>query len=158
MCAKNSLQNVNGYSPNQLVFGANISLPSVVTDQPPALEPTTQSEIIRKKLSVIHNARKNFIKSESSEKIRRALNHQVRTFSEEVYIPGEKVYYKRRKVKGWKGPAKVLGKEGNFVLIRHGSAYYQGSKINRPDVPGPADFDVGTAKILTAVPTGTVYR
>ena len=28
----------------------------------------------------------------------------------------------------------------------------QGSKINRPDVPGPADFDVGTAKILTAVP------
>ena len=28
-------------------------------------------------------------------------------------------------MKSWKGPATVLGKEGNFVLIRHGSAFYR---------------------------------
>ena len=39
--------------------------------------------------------------------------------------PGEKVYFKRRKTKGCSGPAKVLGKESNFVLIRHGSAFYR---------------------------------
>ena len=31
VCAKNCLQNVYGYSPNQLVFGSNVSLPSVIT-------------------------------------------------------------------------------------------------------------------------------
>ena len=28
-------------------------------------------------------------------------------------------------VKGWKGPARVLGKEGNFVLIEHFSTFYR---------------------------------
>ena len=28
-------------------------------------------------------------------------------------------------MKGWKGPAKVIGQEGKIVLIRHGTAYYR---------------------------------
>ena len=28
-------------------------------------------------------------------------------------------------MKNWKGPAKVLCKEGNFILIRHGSLFYR---------------------------------
>ena len=50
VCAKNCLQNVHGYSPNQLVFGSNVSLPSVITDLPPALVSTTSSDIIRNNL------------------------------------------------------------------------------------------------------------
>ena len=46
--AKNALQNQGGYSPNQLVFGTNVNLPSVVTDMPPALEPSTSSEIVKR--------------------------------------------------------------------------------------------------------------
>ena len=42
--AKNCLQNVYGCSPNQLVFGSNVSLPSVITNLPPALVLTTSSE------------------------------------------------------------------------------------------------------------------
>ena len=34
--AKNSLQNHNGFCPNQLVFGRNVNMPSVLTDQLPA--------------------------------------------------------------------------------------------------------------------------
>ena len=122
--AKNALQNVNGYSPNQLVFGMNVNLPSILTDKPPALE-ATQSELIQKKLSALHAARQNFVKAESSERIRRALRHQVRTYSEEVYVPGDKVYFKRKDFRGWKGPARVLGIERNFALIREGGRYYR---------------------------------
>ena len=69
VCAKNCLQNVYRYSPNQLVFGSNVSLPSVITDLPPALVSTTSSDIICNNLNAIHKARENFIKTEASEKL-----------------------------------------------------------------------------------------
>ena len=47
--AKNALQNKSGFSPNQLAFGYNINLPTVLTDLPPALESTTSSDIVRRK-------------------------------------------------------------------------------------------------------------
>ena len=87
---KNCLQNVYGYSSNQLVFGSNVSLPSVITNLPPALVSTTSSDKIPDNLNAFHKARKNFIKAESSEKIQRALSHNVRTFNEEIYKPGER--------------------------------------------------------------------
>ena len=125
VCAKNMLQNASGYSPNQLVFGSNVKLPSIESDEPPAVNSMTSSDLVRKNLNAMHKARENFVKSESSDRIRRALKYNVRTYAELDFQPGEKVYYKRRKTKGWKGPAKVLGKETNFVLIRHGSIYYR---------------------------------
>ena len=38
---KNSMHSVHGYSPYQLVFGQNPNPPSVLTDEPPALEGTS---------------------------------------------------------------------------------------------------------------------
>ena len=124
-CAKNSLQSTFGFSPNQLVLGRNVNLPSVESNDLPAQEPTTHSDLVRTNLNALHKSRENYIKAESSDRIKRALKHNIRTYSEVDFLPGEKVYFKRNKVKGWKGPAKVLGKESNFVLIRHGSAYYR---------------------------------
>ena len=71
--AKNALQNHGGYSPNQLVFGTNVNLPSVITDLAPALESFTSSDIVRRNLNVLHDVRKNFIEAESSERIKRDL-------------------------------------------------------------------------------------
>ena len=122
--ATNALQNRNGYAPNQLVFGRNVNLPSLSSDKPPALKSST-TDIVRQHLNAMHSARENFMKVDSSNRIRKALNSQVRTYSEIIYESGEKVYFKRRKAKGWCGPAKVLGKEGNFVLIRQGSHFYR---------------------------------
>ena len=79
--SKNALSNNCGYCPNQLVFGYNVNLPSVLTDDLPALTSTTSSDIIRKKLNAIHAARINFVKAESSERIKRALAHNVRTYA-----------------------------------------------------------------------------
>ena len=100
-------------------------MPTVLSDKLPALEPTTSSDIVRTNLEAIHSARKNYIAAENSERIRRALRHQVRTFSDVKYETGDRVYYKRKNVKGWKGPAVVLGQDGKFVLVRHGGAYYR---------------------------------
>ena len=53
------------------------------------------------------------------------MSHNVRTFNEEIYEPGEKVFYLRKKSNNWKGPAKVLRKDENFILVRHGSLFYR---------------------------------
>ena len=92
--AKNSLQSHGGFSLNQLVFGHNINLPSVLTDDLPALETSTSNDIIRKNMEAMWKARESYIQVESSECIRRALRHNVRTYANERYCNGDKVYYR----------------------------------------------------------------
>ena len=123
--AKNALGSHGGFSSNQLVFGRNTNIPSVLIDHPPALESATSSDLIRINMNAMHSARKRYVEAESSEKIRRALSHKVRSYADVVFVNGEKVYYRRKNFKGWKGPAAVLGQEGQFVLIRHGGAFYR---------------------------------
>ena len=77
---KNALQNHFGHSPNELVFGFNINIPSVLTDQLPALETVITSDIDGTNLSALHAAKKSFIEIESSEKIPRALRSNVRNY------------------------------------------------------------------------------
>jgi hypothetical protein len=43
--AKNALQNHKGFSPNQLMFWHNVNVRTVLTDEMPALEATTSSDI-----------------------------------------------------------------------------------------------------------------
>ena len=76
-------------------------------------------------MNAMHSARKEYMEAESSEKIRRALRHKVRSYADVVFSNKDKVYYRRKNFKGWKGPAVVLGQEGQFVLIRHGSGFYR---------------------------------
>ena len=125
--AKNCLQSHLGYSPNMLVFGKNVNLPMVSNSQLPALESnnTNIQELVRSNLNALHKARENFIKAEASERIKRALRHQTRTFGEVEFSAGEKVLFKRRHEKRWRGPGIVLGKDSNFVLIRHGAQIYR---------------------------------
>ena len=79
---KNSLVNVYGYSPYQIVFGRNPNLLSYLVHKPPALEGQTISKTMRKHLVGLHEARKAFVASESSEKIRCALRKQIRPSGE----------------------------------------------------------------------------
>ena len=69
--AKNCLINVNGFSPYQIVFGKNITLPSIFTDQPSADLP--ENEIVIKQLNTLHVTRQAFITAESSHKLKLAL-------------------------------------------------------------------------------------
>jgi hypothetical protein len=124
LSSKNSLQNHAGFSPNQLVFGRNPNMPSVLTDKLPALE-QSDKDLIRMHLNAAHMSRQAFIQTESDERIRRALRHNVGTYADVRYSNGDKVYYRRKNFKGWKGPAVVLGQDGQSVAIRHGGAYYR---------------------------------
>ena len=119
--AKNSLANVNGYSPNQLVFGRNPNYPCVLYDKIPALESSCSSKVLMDNLNALHSARESFIKAESSEKLRIALRKKTRNCSSKKFVIGDSVYYKKNDTLTWKGPGKVIGKDGSSVLVRHGA-------------------------------------
>ena len=120
--AKNALHNNDGFSPNQLVFGRNPNLPSVLSAKPPALRDITPSKLIAEHLNTLHAARKAFVECESSKKIKTALKHQTRTSTSKTFLNGDKVYYKRDGEKGWRGPAIVIGVDGKQLFIRHGGS------------------------------------
>ena len=61
--AKNCLYNVNGFSPYQLVYGRNPNLPSVLTDNPPALEGTSIRKYVTNHMEAPHVSREAFVKA-----------------------------------------------------------------------------------------------
>ena len=83
--AKNILQNVAAFSTFQLVLGTNPKLTATLSDDLPALSIKPSSQIVQENLNAIHSARAAFVASENSERIRRALLHNVRTSSEVHY-------------------------------------------------------------------------
>ena len=121
--AKNSLYNSHGFTPYQLAIGTNPQLPSLMDDKPPALSGKPATKMIKDNLEALHKAREAFIASEHSERIRRALAHNIRTSGDVKYITGDQVYYKRKDSSEWKGPGNVLGQDGQQILIKHGSYY-----------------------------------
>ena len=99
-------------------------MPSVLVDQPPALY-ESERDSVRKHMNTYHASRKAFTGSERDERIRRALRHNIRTYADTRYSNGDKVWYLRNGFNGWKGPAVVLGQDGQFVAIRHGGEIYR---------------------------------
>ena len=119
--AKNSLQSVHGFSPFQLVLGRNPKLPTALANRPPALASSQPvSEILRQNLNALHAARRAFIESEHSERVKRALSHNIRTSNNQRFLNGDLVYYKRLDNPEWKGPGTVIGQDGQQVLLKHG--------------------------------------
>ena len=86
----------------------------------PTLENKTTSEIVAKNLNALHQARQNYLKSESSSKIKQALQHQIRNYNDRIYNTGDLVSYKRKNNLNRKGPASVIGQDGQQVLVKHG--------------------------------------
>ena len=119
--AKNTLSNNFGYSSNMLVFGKNPSFPSVLSDNIVALTAENVSEIVQENIKALHIARKAYIEAECSEKIKRALTHNIRTSCEDQYENGDKVFFKRDNSKRWYGPAIVIGQDGKQVIVKNGS-------------------------------------
>ncbi len=126
---KNSMCMFNGFSPYQIVYGRNPSLPGDddTMDIPNINVP--QGEVFRKHLNYIHKARKAFVEGMTGEKVRRALSHKVRT-TEHPLFPDDQVFYKKADNGHWFGPAKVVSQQGKVVFLLHGS-YLQRVSRNR---------------------------
>ena len=68
-------------------------------------------------MEATQKARESYIQAESNKRIRRALRHNVRTYADERYCNSDKVYYRRKNFKGWKGPDVVLGQDGVSMFL-----------------------------------------
>ena len=123
VAAKNSLTTVYGFSPNSLVFGREPNIPHSSVNSIAANDPEFYSLTVKENLDALHKAREAFFHQESSERLSRALNRQTRSYSDRLFVTGDDVFYKRDQSSRWQGPAKVLGKDSNQVLIKHGSSY-----------------------------------
>ena len=121
--AKNSMINVHGFTPYQLAFGKNPKLPSSFDNLPPANGPVDHSKLLAENLNALHAAREAFTQLENSERLKRALSHNVRTTNDNKFVSGDIVYYKRENDRHWKGKATVLGQDGKQVLLKHGGYY-----------------------------------
>ena len=119
--AKNSLKNVHDFPPDQLVFGKNSNLTNLCDDTLPPLENKTTCDIVAKNLNAFHQTRQNYIKSESSSKIKQALWHQVWTYNNIIYNTGHLLYYRQKDNLNWKGHASAIGQDGQQVLVKPGS-------------------------------------
>jgi len=118
--SKNTLSNNDGYSANILVFGRNPSFPSVLSDKLPALTAENLACTVEENLCAMRSARKAFVEAESSEKLKRALSHNVRGNTEVKYDTGDKVFFKRNEQKRWLGPAIVIGQDGKQIIVKYG--------------------------------------
>ena len=123
VAAKNSLATVYGFSPNTLVFGRDPNLPHTMHNNIASNDPNFYSQLVKENLNALHKAREAFIHQESSEKLSRALNKQTRTYADKPFLAGDEIFFKRDQSSRWQGPAKVLGKDSNQILIKHGSSY-----------------------------------
>ena len=104
----------------QLILGIDPNLPSISSNKLPAMEDIEVSDILRKHLNTLHAARHTYVKSESDERIRRALRHPVRATKVE-FNQGDKVFYKRDNSNRWRGPGSIIGVDRKVTFIKHGS-------------------------------------
>ena len=63
--------------------------------------------------------------SKPSEKIQRTLKNNVQRSGDTKYLTG--AYFKKINEKQWIGPGKVLGQDGQQVLVKYGSNYAKGN-------------------------------
>ena len=124
--AKNSMSNVYGFSPMQLVMGYNPKIPALDDDHVnlAQLEKKTSSDIVARNLNAMHQARKAFLEAQGSDRLTRALKGRIYQAYERQYFAGDKVFYRTGiKDTTWHGPGVVIGQYKKLVLVKHGGSF-----------------------------------
>ena len=118
LCAKNSLENVHGYSPFQLVFGESPALPAIYCSGPPGLEEAKVSPKIAEHIQAMHTAREAFIHCENDSALKTALRKRCFLKAKQIEA-GDWIYFKNDRK--WEGPVRVTTKDGKLLYaIRAG--------------------------------------
>eukprot|EP00170_Pyropia_yezoensis_P001149 contig_5174_g1153 len=127
--AKNSLAVHNCASPFQLATGSQPRIPSVLSDDMPAMQeghlPT--EEDLARTVAMLSESRAVFARAEASQSVRRALIRRVHGDPGRVFHPGDVVRYWEQSEassrRGMHGPATVVSQACRVVRLRHGGAY-----------------------------------
>ena len=151
--AKNSLINVNGFSPIQLVTGKSPRLPSVMDNCLPAQESVSSVKIYSDRANAIFSARKVFMEAENAKRLNQALKVKVSSPTV-IYKPGDKVNYRKQgKDTPWQGPAEVIGTKnhGKTIFISHGRFVYSTSQPRLIKIPDDNDVanEVSTQQVAS---------
>ena len=78
-------------------------MPEVFYCNPSASEHVTSSHVVSENLRVMHSTRKEFLKCESSEKIKHELRTNITSTHSELVNKGDFMYYKRNDGHEWWG-------------------------------------------------------
>lgn len=96
-----------------------------ILDNEPSVFEISYCDIIYHNIDALHNAKQNYIAVDSCEKIWRVFRHNVCALMQILYIIIViKFYYQTKNFKGWKCPAVILEKDGQFELDYHGGDFY----------------------------------
>ena len=127
--AKNSMNNVWGFSSHQLVFGRNIRLPDILNDPPASWDNNNPGKSFKDIVDAIYATREAFTKKDRCERLKRALKSKIRT-NLTVFQQGDNVYFKRELEEFWRGPARVVYQDGKVLsLVQNGVGYK--ASVNR---------------------------
>ena len=118
LSAKNSLENYQGFSPSQLVFGENPKFPSLYSAGPPGLEEVNVSKAAAMHINAMHSAREAFVECESERILKTALKQRIFARGENIQ-PGDWIYFKN-KSRRWEGPVKVATKDNKLLYAVRG--------------------------------------
>ena len=135
VAARNTYYNNSGYTPNQLVFGFNPSMPNIYNSKPPGLQRLSSVEMIGKITEAKRVAMEEFVKFDSCEKLKKALSSNIRTTILDDLKIGDEVYYKRQNSEEWHGPAKVILIEGKVITVKHGSVSVKVNTVSLVKIP-----------------------
>src|ERR1700755_1664326 len=148
--AKNWLLDKGGYSPNQLVFGRNGKLPNNTDEEETSIGVIgTESEQLKKTIEGIQKAREAHVKQEAEDRVKRAMKGQIREHKLELAEPGEEVYYKREIDNNWRGPAKVIGRDGKTVIVKHGGTLREIARVHITRLAGIEQKDEKESDVVT---------
>src|SRR6201990_1259824 len=147
--AKNWLLDKGGYTPNQLVFGRNGKLPNNTDEERSVGVTGNESEQLRETIEGIHKAREAHVKQEAEDRVKRAMKGQIREHKLELAEPGEEVYYKREIDNNWRGPAKVIGRDGKTVIVKHGGTLREIARVHITRLAGIEQKDEKESDVVT---------
>lgn len=131
VCAKNETIMDDGFSPHQKVFGINSKRGHRDEENTPGeLERGFEGRKLRELMTEQEQVMEKVHSFDCKNRIKKALSKNIRHHKIEEADIGDKVFFKKKNEKRWRGPGKVIGREGKTVWVRHGGTLKGVNKVH----------------------------
>ena len=124
MMIKNSQVSNKGWSPFQVVFGRNPSLPNLLDSPISAMREETTSKALRENMNSLMAARTKFNEALCDVRVAKMLKSKVRR-NQVVFQAGDKVVWRAHNTDQKWERGKVLAADGKLLFVRKGGRLYR---------------------------------